>query len=126
MPRKPAKPKIKPLFTRPEVIGLCKRFLREDEFTTKYYDPVTAPMAMYGLIKLYPSREFWLNLELGFKLRSLYWLKGADGKAELDRRWSIHSLDLAPQVEQTELSDTKVGDDVIIERPKTSVADLLR
>lgn len=126
MPRKSTKPpKPKPLFSRPEVVGLCKRFLKEKEGLTEYYHPVQAPMAMYGLIKLYPSREFWLNMDLGFTLRSLFWFRGQDGKAELDRRWSIYNLDLGPQVEHA-LLDTKVGEDVVVEKPKVSVADFLR
>lgn len=124
MPRKPAKPKVVPLFTRPEVIGLCKRFLREDEFATKYYDPVKSPMSMYTLIKRYPSRAFWLNMELGFQLRSLYWFMGEAGKAELDKRWSIYTLDMGPQVVHT-LETEKVGEDVVVTRPKVSVADIL-
>lgn len=125
MPRKPAKPKVVPLFSRPEVIGLCKRFLREDEFTTKYYDSIKSPMSMYTLIKRYPSRAFWLNLDLGFKLRSLYWFMGEAGKAELDKRWSIFSLDLGPQVSH-DVGTAKIGEDVVVERKPQSVADLLK
>ncbi len=124
MPRKPAKPKVAPLFSRAEVIGLCKRFLREDTFTEKWYDPIKSPMSMYALLKRYPSRAFWLNLDLGFQLRSLYWFMGAVGKAELDKRWSIFTLDLGPQVVH-DVGTEKVGEDVHVERPKVSVADIL-
>lgn len=128
MPRKAATPKVpkpKPLFSRPEVIGLCKRFLRPDEFEAKYYDPIKSVMTMYGLIKKYPSRTFWLNYELGFTLRSLFWFLGVDGRERLARDWSIFSLDLGPQVVQT-VGTEKVGEDAQIERPKTTVADLFR
>ena len=128
MPRKPAAPKApkpKLLFSRAEVIGLCKRFLREKEGLTEFYHPVQSPMAMYALLKTYPSREFWLNMELGFQLRNLFWFRGEAGKAELDKRWSVYQLDLGPQVEHT-VEDTKVGEDVVVVKPKTSIADFLR
>ena len=128
MPRKPAKlkvPKPPPLFTRNEVIGLCKWFLRPDEFAEKYYDPIKSPMLMYGLIKKYPSREFWKGYDLGFKLRSLLWFLGAAGRERLERDWSIFKLDLGAQ-EVHDVGEAKVGEDVVIERPKTSVADFLR
>ena len=125
MPRKPAQPKVKPLFSRNEVIGLCKRFLKEDEFATKYYDPRVSPMTMYALLKAYPSRQFWLNYELGFQLRSLFWLQGKDGQDRLKRDWEIFNLHIeAPAIQ--EIGDTKVGEDVVVQRPKTSVADFLR
>lgn len=127
MPRKasPKPPKPKPLFSRNEVIGLCKRFLKPDEGLTKYYDPVKSPITMYQLLKMFPHREFWLHYELGFTLRSLYWFLGADGQEKLKRDWSVFNLDLGTQPEY-KLEMAKVGEDVQIERPKTSVADLLR
>lgn len=125
MPRKPAKPKVVPLFSRNEVIGLCKRFLKEDTITEKWYDPIKTPMSMYTLIKRYPSRAFWLNMELGFQLRSLYWFMGENGKAELDKRWSIFTLDLGPQVVH-DVGTAKVGEDVVVVVKPQSVADLLK
>jgi hypothetical protein len=124
-PRIKKAPKPAALFTRNEVIGLCKRFLKEDDSVNKYYDPVNSVVTMYQLIKRYPNREFWLAYELGFQLRSLYWLLGKDGKERLDRDWSIAQLDLGPQVEQI-VGTEKVGEDVVVEKPKVSVADFLR
>lgn len=116
----PKTPKRKPLLTRPETIGLCKRFLKDDK-----YEGAQALMAMYKLIKQYPSREFWLAYQLGFQLNSLFWFLGKDGQERLARDWSLYQLKLK-QVEQPKLEENKVGDDVVVERPKTSVADFLR
>ncbi len=128
MPRKPAAPKVskpKPLFSRNEVIGLCKRFLKEKEGLVEFYHPIQSPMAMYSLLKKYPNRDFWLALDLGFQLRSLFWFNSERGREELDRRWSVFNLDLGPQVDHT-IGTEKIGEDVIVEKPKTSIADFLR
>lgn len=121
MPRKVAKaPKPRPLFSRPEIVGLCKRFLKEDA-----YDPVRDPMVMYKLCKTYPNRDFWMNYVLGFQLRALFWFLGKDGQERLARDWATFQLDIPAQPEY-KLEDAKVGPDAeIVKRPKT-VAELLR
>ena len=43
----------------------------------------------------YEDAEFWLNLGLGFKLRSLAWFNLPDGKAALERAWKLHQMVLA-------------------------------
>lgn len=42
----------------------------------------------YRLFKRYPSLTFWMRHELGFKLNSLLWFMGADGKARLAGDWA--------------------------------------
>lgn len=128
MPRKPAAPKppkVKPLFTRNEVIGLCKRFLKPDEFATKYYSPTESPMTMYRLAKQYPDRAFWMAYQLGFQLRSLYWLLGADGQAKLKQDYEVFQLRM-PAIVVPVLEATKQGEDVVIVNKPKTVADLLR
>ena len=120
MPRKPAKPKIKPLFSRAEVAGLCKRFLKEGK-----YDAIRDTMVMYQLLKQYPNEAFWRGYELGFTLNAMFWFKGKDGQERLARDWSIFNLDLGPQVRHT-LEDTKVGEDIVVQKPKTSLFDFLQ
>lgn len=125
MPRKPAKPKVKPLFTRSEVIGLCKRFLKPDEYANKYYDSIKSPMTIYTLIKQYPDRAFWLAYQLGFELRSLYWFLGKDGQVKLKQDYEVFCLKLTP-LEKPVMEETKVGEDVVIEKKPRTMADLLR
>lgn len=120
MPRKPAIPKPKPLLSRNEVIGLCKRFLKEGA-----YDPRRDPMVLYQLLKQYPNRDFWLNYTLGFSLNALFWFKGADGQAQLARDWATFSLDMPAQPEY-KLEDAKVGEDVVIDKKPKTVAELLK
>jgi len=126
MPRKPAAPKKpKAILNRNEVIGLCKRFLKPDEGATRYYDPKTSPMIMYKLIKQYPNREFWLAYQLGFELRSLFWLTGDKGQEKLASDYAVFNLRLKP-VEAHVMEDTKVGEDVVVVKRPQTVADLLR
>ncbi len=118
MPRKPAAPKVKPLLSRPEVVGLCKRFLKEGAY--KMIDSMT----LYGLLKQYPSRDFWLAYTLSFKLNSLFWFKGQDGQAQLARDWATFNLKMTPPPEY-KLEDTKVGEDVAVVRKPRTIAELL-
>lgn len=128
MPRKPAAPKapkVKPVLTRNEVIGLCKRFLKPDAGREVYYNPAESPMTMYRLVKQYPDRAFWLAYQLGFELRSLFWLLGKDGQAKLKQDYEVFHLKMAP-IEKPMMEETKQGEDVVIVNKPKTVADLLR
>ena len=120
MPRKPSAPKPKPLLTRPEVIGLSKRFLKDGA-----YDGARDLMVMYRLLKAYPNRDFWLNRELPFKLNALFWFLGKDGKDWLQSEWDLFNLNLAPPLIPT-LESTKVGEDVKIDTKPRTIAELLK
>lgn len=121
MARKPAAPKKpKPLFTRNEVVGLCKRFLKENA-----YDPARDPMVLYRLLKQFPDRNFWLNYTMIFQLNALFWFLGKDGQEKLKQDYSIFCLNLAPVIEE-KIEDEKVGEDVIIEKKPKTMAQLLR
>lgn len=113
-------PKAKPLLSRNEVIGLCKRWLKADK-----YNPILDPMIVYGLIKQLPNRDFWMAYTLPFSLNSTLWFKGKDGQAQLARDWATFNLDM-PAQEEYKLETAKVGLDVVIDKRPRTVADLLK
>ena len=127
MPRKPKIPKPvdpnappKCPFSRAEMGGLAKRYLKDG-----VYDAKRDLMVTYKLWKQYPSEAFWRVHTLGFKLNALFWLLGKDGQDQLARDWSVFHLQL-PKPETVVLEATKVGDDVVIERKPRTLAELLR
>lgn len=118
---KPCKPKKPaPLLSRPEAIGLCKRFVKPES-----YQGARDLMALYKLLKQFPNRDFWLGHELGFQLNAMFWFLGQEGQAHLQSAWNIFHLDTSIQVDQN-LSATKQGEDVVIDRRPRTVADLLK
>jgi hypothetical protein len=114
------KPKSAPLLSRSEVVGLCKRFLKDG-----LYNPSRDPMIMYKVIKGYPNRAFWLNMDLTFRLNSLFWLLGKDGQERLAADWATFWLDIPAQPEYT-LEQAKVGEDIVVDKKPKTVADLLK
>lgn len=120
MPRKPAAPKVKPLLTRPEVVGLCKRWLKKDA-----YDPKRDPIVLYQLLKKYPNRDFWLAYTLDWQPDNLYYFMSAHGKARLQGDWDVFQLDIPTQTEYT-LETAKVGSDVVIDKKPRTIAELLK
>jgi hypothetical protein len=120
MPRKPAVPKVKPLLTRPEVIGLCKRWMKPGA-----YDPMRDMIVLYGLIKKYPSRAFWLAYTLDWQPDSLYYFVGANGRAKLESDWQVFNLDIPAQPAYA-LETAKVGEDVVINKKPRTIAELLK
>jgi len=120
MPRKPAAPKPKPLLSRDEVVGLCKRWLKPGS-----YKASLDPLILYQLIKIYPNHDFWTHYTLPFALNSVLWFKTADGQAQLARDWATFNLDMPTQSEYA-LETTKVGEDVMIDKKPRTVADLLK
>lgn len=125
MSRKPAplkSTKTPPLFSRKEVTGLAKRFLKSDDL----FDAQRDLMAMYKCIKEYPNREFWEHYSLPFQLNACLWFLGADGRAQLARDWDLFNLDLKPQTEY-KLEEVKQGEDfqAVKAKPRT-IADLLK
>jgi len=118
-PKVPKTPKPKALLNRAETIGLAKRFVKIDQ-----YDGARDMMVLYRLYKQFPNRDFWLNYTLGFQLNSLLWFLGKDGQERLNKDWSIFHLDLKPQ-EEYKLEDTKVGEDLTLERKPRTMAEFL-
>ena len=116
----PKIPKPKPLFARNEVVGLAKRYLKPGQ-----YNPVLDTMVMYQLVKQFPSKAFWLNYFLDFQLNSLFWFKGEDGQKALKTRWELFNFH-PEQPEEVKLEAEKVGEDIVVEKKKVTVADLLR
>lgn len=56
----------------------------------------------------YNSPEFWLNLNLGFKLRSILWLQNS-GRVELNKLWGMFLLE---QKQKKELDEKKKADNL--------------
>lgn len=119
-PRTPKPPKPKPLLTRPEVVGLCKRWLKPG-----MYQPLRDPIVLYQLIKKYPNRDFWLAYTLDWQPDSLYYFMSAHGKAKLQSDWEVFQLDIPTQPAYA-LETAKVGEDVVIDKKPQTVADLLK
>lgn len=121
MPRKPAAPKVKPLLSRPEVIGLCKRWLKPGS-----YDPRRDTIVLYQLLKRYPNRDFWMAYVLDWQPESLYYFMSAHGKARLENDWAVFSLDMPAQPTYA-LETAKIeAPPATIDRKPRTVADLLR
>ena len=51
----------------------------------------------------YNNAEFWLNLNLGFKLKSILWLQNS-GRVHLNQKWGMFLLD---QKQKKELDEIK-------------------
>lgn len=115
----PKPPKVKPLFTRSEIVGLCKRFLKPDA-----YESSRDPMVMYKLVKQIPDRAFWLAYTMPFQLRALFWFLGKDGQAQLKRDFDVFNLTLPPVIAPV-MEEIKVGEDAVIVRKPQTMAELL-
>lgn len=108
----------KPIFSRSEMAELVQRYLKPGQYKAMRDIPV-----MYGIVKEYPDRAFWLNYQLGFQLNSLFWLLSENGKETLSTAWSLFHLNL--KVETQVILGDKVGGDAKIDKKTKSVADLL-
>lgn len=104
--------------SRPEVVGLCRRFVKEGS-----YQPKVDPILFYKAFALFPDRAFWLAYELGFQLNSIAWFLSAEGQEKLAQDLAVFRLDLSAPTSPT-LETAKVGTDSPISRPKRTVADL--
>lgn len=121
MPRKKTKPeKPKPLFSRSEAIGLCKRFVKLEQ-----YEAARDLMVMYKLFKQFPDRNFWLNYNLDFQLNAAFWFLGEEGQHKLNEDWSLFHLDLKKQSEY-KLEDKKVGEDIALPPKPKTLAEFLQ
>lgn len=69
--------------------------------------------------------QFWRNLELGFKLNSLAWFLTAAGQEKLRIEINKHTYKPA-EMPKYELSDTKQGEDVFIEKQPKTTLELLK
>lgn len=118
MPRKAAKPKSTCPFTRNEVVGICKRFLKPGA-----YEPARDVMAFYRLFKLYPDEAFWRAYSLDFQLNAMFYFLSADGRERLSTAISTFHLNL-PRAPEVKLEEAKVGEDVVIESKPRTMAEL--
>lgn len=107
-------------FKKREVIGLVKRFVKEDS-----YEPVRDTVAFYKIYAEFPDEAFWRAYDLGFTLQSMFWFLSEDGRAKLKTDIALFHLDMTPQTEY-HMEDQKVGEDAPVVRRKTTMADLLR
>lgn len=71
------------------------------------------------LLAVYPEEEFWNNFDLGFKLNSLFFLLSENGKPKISEKYSVWKMKdnfQETKAETYELSESKTGEDVIVER----------
>jgi hypothetical protein len=60
------------------------------------------------LFKIFPSKEFWNNLELSFKLNSLCWFLSDDGRNYLNKEYKKFNLNL-PEVKKFEIENNNIA-----------------
>ncbi len=114
------KSKTKHPFGKRQVIGLVKRFVKEDA-----YEPIRDTVAFYKIYAEFPDEAFWRAYDLGFQLNSMFWFLSDEGRAKLKTDIALFHLDLSPAAPY-QMEDAKVGEDVQIVKKKTTMADLLR
>ncbi len=114
------KSKKKHAFGKRQVIGLVKRFVKEEA-----YEPVRDTVAFYKIYAEFPDEAFWRAYDLGFTLNSMFWFLSDEGRQKLKTDIALFHLDLSPAA-QYQMEDAKVGEDAPIVRKKTTMADLLR
>lgn len=104
------------------MLGLVKRFV-----DPAFYEgnARTNIILLYKVIDLFPDAVFWRSYQLGFMLKSIAWFLSADGRAKLTTDIALFHLDLSSKTEY-DIKNEKTGDDVVVPRPKGTVADLFK
>lgn len=101
-------------------MGLVKRFLKEEA-----YIPARDIPLFYKVYDLFPDQKFWQGYTMEFQLNSIAYFLSEDGKNKLKSDIALFNLDMPVQLEYN-LKQDKVGEDVIISKPKRTMADLLK
>jgi len=107
-------------FGKREITGLIKRFVKEGA-----YSATADTIAFYKIWALFPDEKFWRNYELGFQLNSLFWFLSEDGKAKLTTDIALFNLDVPPETKY-DMSETKIGEDIIVRKTNKTTADLFK
>lgn len=70
------------------------------------------------LLQEFPEETFWSTFDLGFKLNSLAFLNSDRGRDMLKRKYGQFKFEI-PQPVQHNIGTEKVGEDIIITKPRT-------
>lgn len=109
------KPKANSWFT-----GVIGNLLKKEHVEKKTVNWAAEIKMLKRLEKSYPDRDFWCQLDLGFKLNSLAFLLSKDGKVKLKQKFNEYkmSLDLNSKKEY-HFEEEKIGPDVETKKIKT-------
>lgn len=86
---------------------------------------LTQLVALNGLIEKYPNVDFWKEFHPTFKVKNLFWYRGA-GADKLQIFYHSFSKDLTEITTSVNLELTKVGEDFEIKTSPKSVMDLYK
>jgi len=112
------KPKATP-FKRAEVIEIVRRLVKPETYSAADI------ILFYKIFKTHPNEAFWRVYKGSYLVNSMAHYLTPEGKERLITDIAVFSLDLKPQETYT-LETGKVGEDVKINRPKRTIAELLR
>lgn len=111
----PAKPKANSWFT-----GVIGNLLKKEHIEQKNVKWAAEIKMLKRLEKSYPDRDFWCQLDLGFKLNSLAFLLSKDGKIKLKQKFNEYKMDLdLNNKKEYHFEEEKIGLDVEVKKIKT-------
>ncbi len=78
------------------------------------------------LIEKCPNEQFWMGLDLPFKLNSLAWFLSVDGTTLLKQKYANFRFEI-PVVVQHNMGTEKVGEDAVVDTAKPlTIHDFLK
>jgi hypothetical protein len=106
--------------------GVIGNLLKKELVESKRIKWAAEIKMLKKLEKLYPDRNFWCQLDLGYKLNSIAFLLSERGKLVLKEKYNSYKLelDLTAKTEY-HFEDDKIGEDLIVSKPK-SLMDFLK
>jgi hypothetical protein len=93
-------------------------FVKEAVWDTEEFPWKNQVQIVNRLFKKYPDKNFWLKLDLGFKLNNCAFFLTPNGKEELNKHWNLFNLKVDSKQEVLILGD-KVGEDFSGKKIKT-------
>lgn len=109
------KPKANSWFT-----GVIGNLLKKEHVESKNVDWPAQIKILKKLEKMYPDRDFWCQLDLGFKLNSLAFLLSKDGKIKLKQKFNEYKMDLdLNDKKEYHFEEEKIGLDLEVKKIKT-------
>jgi hypothetical protein len=93
-------------------------FVKEEIWDREDFPWPAQAQIINRLFKKYPDRNFWLKLDLGFKLNNCAFFLTPNGKEALNKHWNLFNLKVDSRQENLILGE-KVGADLEIKKVKT-------
>lgn len=126
------KPRKKPVFTKPRRPWPTQTWFTEILQKLVFKEDFDLNQSReYGIMKkvysLYPKMSFWNKMELGFKLHSVAWFLGVDGKAKLNASYAVFNYQYPdPSANAPQLEKEKVAEDFVPSKKPKSLVDFLK